>query len=246
MSNYSKWRESFLSIKGGQVAELNMFDTRPNVFYIVNSNNTKIYCSMSTIASSELFDYIIKPNTSDAFGRPLPVAKLTVYNPSKENISLKIYSDFQNFDVGLLKSLTVDIDKAIADTIKGDGILKGVEKDVEVPIIDKNIINQLKATRKINTTNILKADSNCKGIDISSSTEINFNRINFLQNDGEESINISIWDLDYMAINSILLKAGECLTDVKLNKMCIRVADNSINNIRYLIEGYRGNIDKFN
>lgn len=246
MSNYSKWRESFLSIKGGQVAELNMFDTRPNVFYIVNSNNTKIYCSMSTIASAELFDYIIKPNTSDAFGRPLPVAKLTVYNPSKENISLKIYSDFQNFDVGLLKSLTVDIDKAIADTIKGDGILKGVEKDVEVPILDKNIINQLKATRKSNTTNILKSGNASKNLDLRSSTDINYNYLNFFVNDGEKSIDLIFSELDYSTSNTVTLHSKETLADIRLNKMCLYVEDNPENNFRYLVEGYRGNIDKFN
>lgn len=119
-----KWQKQMLRLTPG-VNTIYFNDTRPNAFFIINPNNTYLFFSLYNMPSQTKFDYRIRPNSTDAFGRPMPASRLYVYNPKDAEIDIEIYSDEQAFNMSLLKALNMDLDDETIDKLKFDGIVKG-------------------------------------------------------------------------------------------------------------------------
>lgn len=124
MTKYSQWLKQSLTLHPG-VNDVTFSNARPNTFFVINSNNNYLYFSMSGIPSSSRYDYRVKPNGIDAFGRPLAVGILSVYNPADSDIVIELYSDDQPFDMSLLKAINMDLDDDQINRLKFDGIVKG-------------------------------------------------------------------------------------------------------------------------
>lgn len=137
-----KWQKQMLHLTPG-VNEVYFNDTRPNAFFIINPNNTYLFFSIYGIPSQTRFDYRIRPNSTDAFGRPLPASRLYVYNPKDVGIDIELYSDEQPFNMSLLKALNLDLDDETIDKLKFDGIVKGWDTEDTVNVKVDNFTDLL-------------------------------------------------------------------------------------------------------
>lgn len=124
MTKYSQWQKQSLTLHPG-VNDVTFSNARPNTFFVINSNNNYLYFSMSGIPSASRYDYRVKPNGIDAFGRPLPISILSIYSPADTDIVIELYSDDQPFDMSLLKAINMDLDDDQINKLKFDGIVKG-------------------------------------------------------------------------------------------------------------------------
>ena len=128
------WRHEVVTAKPYDVTEVFFSDTKPNVFYVQNLNDCYVYFSLSGIPSTKKHEYEVRPMQSNAFGRPYGAQRLYIYNPSGVEITLNIWSDYQEFDISMLKNFVVDIGEDVAEAIRGDGVVKGVKDGVTFPI----------------------------------------------------------------------------------------------------------------
>lgn len=122
----SSWRKTNTVLKSG-LNEITFNDTKPNVFYVVNTNNTYIYFGAGTIPTAQSYEWRVKPNSTDAFGRPLPTGKLYIINPTDAEINIEVYSDEQDFDISLLKNLNANMDDEQIERMRFDGIVRGFD-----------------------------------------------------------------------------------------------------------------------
>lgn len=130
----SEWRQSTVVVPAGEYYEMNFLDTQPNVFWIQNLNNSQLYASLANVPTLERYEYEIKPNRADCFGRPLASSRLYLLNPSENAMSVTVFSNFQEFDIGLLKDLYVEIDTS---QFKYDGKITGFAPGVEMVVKTK-------------------------------------------------------------------------------------------------------------
>lgn len=128
---FSEWRQETVVIKSGQNYDHVFLDTKPNVFFIQNLNNSTLYLSLSRTPTVNEHEFEIKPMKSDAFGRPLPCGRLYILNASKNDVTVTIFSTYQEFDIGLLKDLSVDLSGL---SFGYDGVITGVKTGVTLPV----------------------------------------------------------------------------------------------------------------
>lgn len=129
-NNLSSWREDDMQIKGGEVGTLFFHDTKPNMFLIQNPNDTFLKISISKIPTAHNYEFLVQPNSTDTLGKPTGTAYLYILNTGTLDISVKIFSIFEKFDMNILKNVTIQADGA---TFVSDGLVKGFESGVQLP-----------------------------------------------------------------------------------------------------------------
>lgn len=123
-TTFSNWRCDPKTLEPG-LNEITFLDTRPNVFFIINNNPTYLYAGLESIPNNIKYEHLIKPNDTDIMGRPLPLSRIYIYNPKNISLTVKIFSDYTHFDIGLLKTIYARMDDEQLEKIKYDGIITG-------------------------------------------------------------------------------------------------------------------------
>lgn len=157
-NNYSSWRESFLHLESG-LNTMDFLDTNPNMFVVQNISGTDIYCSISTIPNNDNYEYLINKHSTVTLGRPTATNKLHFFNPTNNPITLKVFSLYGDFDMNILKNVTVKLDTDAQ--IKTDGIVKGFGNGVSLPS-GNNKIGQVEVTNQVNVDSLVNSVDSLK------------------------------------------------------------------------------------
>lgn len=150
--NLSSWREDNISIDPHEVGVLDLLDTAPNMFVIVNPNKALLKCAISTIPTVSNYEFKVEYNCSEVFGRPTATRKLYILNDSEVKASIKIFSVNKEFDPTVLKNMNVNLkDYEIQTDTQIRGFAEGVSLPsgknmigyVSLSDSDKNLLNNL-------------------------------------------------------------------------------------------------------
>ena len=176
------WETNNISIEGGEVKEISLDNSKPNMFVLQNANPVDINISLSHIPTLYNYEFQVKANTTDTFGRPSSTTKVYLFNTGSVTANVKLFSVNDTFDMNILKNTNVNIDGATV-TVEDNGVIKGFQAGVSLPsgsnTIGKvglessvsdtlNTINTNLNTHKTTTTNInsttLSTNTNIKNI----------------------------------------------------------------------------------
>ena len=175
------WETNNISIEGGEVKEISLDNSKPNMFVLQNANPVDINISLSHIPTLYNYEFQVKANTTDTFGRPSSTTKVYLFNTGSVTANVKLFSVNDTFDMNILKNTNVNIDGATV-TVEDNGVIKGFQAGVSLPSgnnkIGKvgleetinntiNTINTNLSTQKTTTANIY-----------SDTTEISSNSLN--------------------------------------------------------------------
>lgn len=108
-SDSSSWRYEQITISGSALKTLTFLDSTPNMFLIQNSNKATLHIGLSAIPTLEECEFKVNPNSSKAFGRPIPCTELYIRNCSTQDITISLFSYYGTFDMSILNSSDVDI-----------------------------------------------------------------------------------------------------------------------------------------
>lgn len=134
--NLSSWREDNLAIDPHEVGVLDLLDTSPNMFVIVNPNKALLKCAISTIPTAGNYEFKVEYNCSEVFGRPTATRKLYILNDSEVKANIKIFSVNKEFDPTVLKNMNVNLKDYVLQT---DTMIRGYADGVSLPS-GKNMI----------------------------------------------------------------------------------------------------------
>ena len=176
------WETNNISIEGGEVKEVSWDNSKPNMFVLQNANPVDINISLSHIPTLYNYEFQVKANTTDTFGRPSSTTKVYLFNTGSVTANVKLFSVNDTFDMNILKNTNVNIDGATV-TVEDNGVIKGFQAGVSLPSgnnkigkvsLDTNEYNALTQinnnlnTHKTTTANInsttLSANTNIKNI----------------------------------------------------------------------------------
>ena len=176
------WETNNISIEGGEVKEISLDNSKPNMFVLQNANPVDINISLSHIPTLYNYEFQVKANTTDTFGRPSSTTKVYLFNTGSTTANVKLFSVNDTFDMNILKNTNVNIDGATV-TVEDNGVIKGFQAGVSLPSgnnkIGKvgledsvsntlNTINTNLSTHKTTTANInsttLSTNTNIKNI----------------------------------------------------------------------------------
>lgn len=176
------WETNNISIEGGEVKEISLDNSKPNMFVLQNANPVDINISLSHIPTLYNYEFQVKANTTDTFGRPSSTTKVYLFNTGSVTANVKLFSVNDTFDMNILKNTNVNIDGATV-TVEDNGVIKGFQAGVSLPAgtntIGKvglensvsntlNTINNNLNTHKTTTANInsttLSTNTNIKNI----------------------------------------------------------------------------------
>ena len=176
------WETNNISIEGGEVKEISLDNSKPNMFVLQNANPVDINISLSHIPTLYNYEFQVKANTTDTFGRPSSTTKVYLFNTGSVTANVKLFSVNDTFDMNILKNTNVNIDGATV-TVEDNGVIKGFQAGVSLPsgsnTIGKvglessvsdtlNTINTNLNTHKATTANInsttLSTNTNIKNI----------------------------------------------------------------------------------
>ena len=162
------WETNNISIEGGEVKEISLDNSKPNMFVLQNANPVDINISLSHIPTLYNYEFQVKANTTDTFGRPSSTTKVYLFNTGSVTANVKLFSVNDTFDMNILKNTNVNIDGATV-TVEDNGVIKGFQAGVSLPsgtnTIGKvgletsvsNILSQINnnlSTQKTSTANI--------------------------------------------------------------------------------------------
>lgn len=162
------WETNNISIEGGEVKEISLDNSKPNMFVLQNANPVDINISLSHIPTLYNYEFQVKANTTDTFGRPSSTTKVYLFNTGSVTANVKLFSVNDTFDMNILKNTNVNIDGATV-TVEDNGVIKGFQAGVSLPsgsnTIGKvgletsvsntlNTINNNLSTQKTATANI--------------------------------------------------------------------------------------------
>ena len=162
------WETNNISIEGGEVKEISLDNSKPNMFVLQNANPVDINISLSHIPTLYNYEFQVKANTTDTFGRPSSTTKVYLFNTGSTTANVKLFSVNDTFDMNILKNTNVSIDGATV-TVEDNGVIKGFQAGVSLPsgnnTIGKvgletsvnNILSQINtnlSTHKTTTSNI--------------------------------------------------------------------------------------------
>ena len=134
------WNETVVEINPNSYNETSILSGKANVCFLSNYSDKDIYISMSNIPRIDNYEKIIRPNSSDVFGRPTPVSRVYLYNPSDEKVFCRLWSAWEeNFDFSLMKSMNVNLEAAAVEALKNDGIIRGVQSGVKLPVAGSDL-----------------------------------------------------------------------------------------------------------
>ena len=163
------WETNNISIEGGEVKEISLDNSKPNMFVLQNANPVDINISLSHIPTLYNYEFQVKANTTDTFGRPSSTTKVYLFNTGSVTANVKLFSVNDTFDMNILKNTNVSIDGASV-TVEDNGIIKGFQAGVSLPSgsntigkveLGNNVSNTLSTIntnlneQKENTTNLL-------------------------------------------------------------------------------------------
>ena len=164
------WETNNISIEGGEVKEISLDNSKPNMFVLQNANPVDINISLSHIPTLYNYEFQVKANTTDTFGRPSSTTKVYLFNTGSTTANVKLFSVNDTFDMNILKNTNVNIDGATV-TVEDNGVIKGFQAGVSLPSgnnkIGKvgleetinntiNTINNNLSTQKTNTDDIVE------------------------------------------------------------------------------------------
>ena len=126
------WETNNISIEGGEVKEISLDNSKPNMFVLQNANPVDINISLSHIPTLYNYEFQVKANTTDTFGRPSSTTKVYLFNTGSVTANVKLFSVNDTFDMNILKNTNVNIDGASV-TVEDNGIIKGFQAGVSLP-----------------------------------------------------------------------------------------------------------------
>ena len=162
------WETNNITIEGGEVKEISLDNSKPNMFVLQNANPVDINISLSHIPTLYNYEFQVKANTTDTFGRPSSTTKVYLFNTGSVTANVKLFSVNDTFDMNILKNTNVNIDGATV-TVEDNGVIKGFQAGVSLPSGNNTIgkvglensvsnaisqINNNLSTQKTNTENI--------------------------------------------------------------------------------------------
>lgn len=162
------WETNNITIEGGEVKEISLDNSKPNMFVLQNANPVDINISLSHIPTLYNYEFQVKANTTDTFGRPSSTTKVYLFNTGSVTANVKLFSVNDTFDMNILKNTNVNIDGATV-TVEDNGVIKGFQAGVSLPSGNNKIgkvaldtneynaitqINNKLSTQKTNTENI--------------------------------------------------------------------------------------------
>ena len=162
------WETNNISIEGGEVKEISLDNSKPNMFVLQNANPVDINISLSHIPTLYNYEFQVKANTTDTFGRPSSTTKVYLFNTGSITANVKLFSVNDTFDMNILKNTNVNIDGATV-TVEDNGVIKGFQAGVSLPSgnnkigkvgLDDSVSNKINSinnnlsTQKTNTENI--------------------------------------------------------------------------------------------
>ena len=225
------WETNNISIEGGEVKEISLDNSKPNMFVLQNANPVDINISLSHIPTLYNYEFQVKANTTDTFGRPSSTTKVYLFNTGSTTANVKLFSVNDTFDMNILKNTNVSIDGATV-TVEDNGVIKGFQAGVSLPAgtntIGKvglensvsntlNTINNNLSTQKTSTTNIY---SDTTAI---SSNSLNIARVlgvskgcNVEYKNNVNSLNINNNDTSTKIVHFSYLFNDGCDVDVKV------------------------------
>ena len=126
------WETNNISIEGGEVKEISLDNSKPNMFVLQNANPVDINISLSHIPTLYNYEFQVKANTTDTFGRPSSTTKVYLFNTGSVTANVKLFSVNDTFDMNILKNTNVSIDGATV-TVEDNGVIKGFQAGVSLP-----------------------------------------------------------------------------------------------------------------
>ena len=139
-----------ISIEGGEVKELSLDNSKPNMFVLQNANPVDINISLSHIPTLYNYEFQVKANTTDTFGRPSSTTKVYLFNTGSVTANVKLFSVNDTFDMNILKNTNVNIDGATV-TVEDNGVIKGFQAGVSLPA-GTNTIGKVGLESSLNNT----------------------------------------------------------------------------------------------
>ena len=126
------WETNNISIEGGEVKEISLDNSKPNMFVLQNANPVDINISLSHIPTLYNYEFQVKANTTDTFGRPSSTTKVYLFNTGSVTANVKLFSVNDTFDMNILKNTNVNIDGATV-SVEDNGVIKGFQAGVSLP-----------------------------------------------------------------------------------------------------------------
>ena len=144
------WETNNISIEGGEVKEISLDNSKPNMFVLQNANPVDINISLSHIPTLYNYEFQVKANTTDTFGRPSSTTKVYLFNTGSTTANVKLFSVNDTFDMNILKNTNVNIDGATV-TVEDNGVIKGFQAGVSLPS-GNNTIGKVGLESSVNNT----------------------------------------------------------------------------------------------
>ena len=153
------WETNNISIEGGEVKEISLDNSKPNMFVLQNANPVDINISLSHIPTLYNYEFQVKANTTDTFGRPSSTTKVYLFNTGSVTANVKLFSVNDTFDMNILKNTNVNIDGATV-TVEDNGVIKGFQAGVSLPAGTNTIGKVGLETNVSNTINTINSNLN--------------------------------------------------------------------------------------
>ena len=175
------WETNNISIEGGEVKEISLDNSKPNMFVLQNANPVDINISLSHIPTLYNYEFQVKANTTDTFGRPSSTTKVYLFNTGSTTANVKLFSVNDTFDMNILKNTNVNIDGATV-TVEDNGVIKGFQAGVSLPSGNNKIgkvgldTNEYNALNQINSN--LSSQKTATANIYSDTTAISSNSLN--------------------------------------------------------------------
>ena len=225
------WETNNISIEGGEVKEISLDNSKPNMFVLQNANPVDINISLSHIPTLYNYEFQVKANTTDTFGRPSSTTKVYLFNTGSVTANVKLFSVNDTFDMNILKNTNVNIDGATV-TVEDNGVIKGFQAGVSLPsgnnkigkvaldTNEYNLLTQIKAKADSQSANLGSINSNtlytnnnvlniAKALGVTKGSSIEYkNNVN--------SLNINNNDTSTKILHFSYLFNDNCDVDVKI------------------------------
>ena len=134
LTTASSWRREVVEVKAGSHYEIDFLDTKPNTFYAMNRGDNTVYVGITNIPSKKDYEFKVESLSSKVFGRPFGTSKLYLFNPSSTDVFMDVYSYDGDFDINVLKDLSVNINgSGGSGGSTFDGIIQGFSDKTSLP-----------------------------------------------------------------------------------------------------------------
>lgn len=220
-----------LTVKPYAMATVEFLEVKPNYFRVQNFGDSRIYCGTSRTPTENNYDFACKPDGMFMYAEPNTRSFLYIYNPSGNEARVKVVAFAHEFDPLALVFSGIELDfsgtKLEADTAISSfnaSLPSGANKIGSVDVANLkdyssvlgNLLSAVKAPAKSTAVYVESANLTSDGINSEPGEGKTFTNINFLSNDGDANIWLSVDQTGYPCY-SIMVKPGEVLQNVKIN-----------------------------